>query len=385
MKIQKKEDNLNPEINFIKQKFCEYYQRKKVAPPMGMERREFGFGNDRKIDYRHMAFKTASELEKYFITQTPLYASCSAAYYEFPEGRPMPKKGFIGADLVFEFDAECKHNAIACEECLEEVKKETVRLIEEFLIPDFGFKKEEIRTVFSGARGYHIYVYDEATKQLDGSARRQIIDYIQGRGISDCDINKNVIFKEKLRGGKPDSGGWVGKYVRTFRKLVENSEVKQLRKKGLVKSAAAGTPEQKEEILKQIDNGTYFRTYLVENKGILKIPEMAGILKKEMIDTKAEVDQLLTLDIYRLVRMPSTLHGGTGMVCTDAKNMDAFHPFKDAVVFGDTAVKVKLAKDVPAFVLKDQTFGPFKAEEIKELPEFAAVFLVCKELAKVVA
>lgn len=328
-----------------------------------MEKREFGFGNDKKIDYRHYAFKNHMDLENYFMTQGPLYASASVAYYEFPDGRPMEKKKLLGADLVFEFDAECKEPVI-CEKCLDEVKQETTRLIEDFLIPDFGFGKDEIRTCFSGSRGYHIYVYNDAVRQLDGASRRQIVDYIQARGINQ---------KAVLQNASLESGGWKGRLARIAYDFVEKTEVKDFRKAGLVKVAASKTPERKEEILAAISSGKY---------ATITKKTWDDILNEKIVHLSSNVDQLVTLDVHKLMRLPSTIHGGAGLLCMDVKSLDAFHPFRDAVVFGDQPLKVKVIKDVPAFIMKEQTFGPFRAEEVKELPEFAAMHLLCRELAR---
>ena len=370
---EKKAKQMNPEINFIKQKFKEYYQKKKVVPPPDMERREYGFGNDKKIDYRHFAFKKDSELQEYFITQTPLYASCSVAYYEFPAARPMENKHLQGADLVFEFDAECAHEP-TCIECLEKVKEETIKLIEEFLIPDFGFKKEEIKTYFSGARGYHIYVRSDTVKQLDSNARRQIVDYIQGRGID---------LKKILQGATPQSGGWKGKIAKLIYEFVEKTEPTNFRKVGLIKSyKRAGlsklVPEQlqerKEYFLNAISSGNY---------SVIPKKDWEKIIDEKIVHMSANVDELVTLDVCRLMRLPSTLHGGTGLLCAEVKDLCSFKPFSDTVVFGTQPIKIKIVKKIPMFSLKEQTFGPFNENEVKELPEFAALFLICKELARV--
>ena len=60
---------MNPAAEFIRTKFREYYQKYGVGEPADFERREFGFGNDKKIDYRHIAFKKKDEFRSYFIRE----------------------------------------------------------------------------------------------------------------------------------------------------------------------------------------------------------------------------------------------------------------------------------------------------------------------------
>ena len=71
------------------------------------ERREFGFGGwEKKIEFRHMAFRSAEDLRMALVRDRPLYVSASSAYYEYPDARPMPRKHWLGADLVFDLDVD---------------------------------------------------------------------------------------------------------------------------------------------------------------------------------------------------------------------------------------------------------------------------------------
>jgi len=343
---------MNPAADFIRKKFREYYQKKGVVAPDSMEKREFGFGNDKKIDYRHLSFTKEEELKNYFITNTPLYASFSSAYYEFPSAQPMNKKNILGADLIFEFDAECHHDSLTCSECLEKAKQNTQRLIDDFLIPDFGFDRKDIKVAFSGARGYHVYVVNDEVKHLNSDARRAIVDYLQA---------KNLDIKSIIRGGTTlASKGWRGRLARAAHQYAKESTDKKF--------------EEKEFILKKISEGNY---------DLFRGPHSfwSKILSEQVVHLGSAIDQSVTIDISRLIRLPSTLHGGSSLLCKYVDNLDKFDPFRDAVVFYNPPMKIKLVKDVSEFVLKEQTFGPFKAGEEKNLPEYAALYLICKESA----
>jgi len=343
---------MNPAAEFIRKKFRDYYQKKGVTAPADFEKREFGFGNDKKIDYRHVSFKKEDELRNYLISNTPLYASFSSAYYEFPGSQPMNKKNLLGADLIFEFDAECHHDSLTCLECLEKAKQDTLRLIDDFLIPDFGFKKQDIKITFSGSRGYHVYALNDEAKQLNSDARRHIVDYLQAKNL---DINGII------RGGATlASKGWKGRLAKAAYEYVKNSQEKKF--------------AEKEGILKKMAEGNYDLF-----KGAHSF--WSTMLSEQVIKLGSAIDQSVTIDMSRLIRLPSTLHGGSSLICRYVDNLDKFNPFNDAVVFYNPPMKIKLTKDVSEIVLKEQTFGPFKAGEEKSIPEYAALYLICKEAA----
>lgn len=346
---------MNPKTQeFVKQNIKKYYQKKGVEAPPEFKRREFGFGSEKKIDYRHVAFKNEEDLRSHFISHVPLYASFSAAYYDFPDARPMDKKGFQGADLILEFDAECKHATIACEACLERTKQESIKLIEDFLIPDFGFDKKDISVAFSGARGYHIYVRNDDVKCLSANARREISDYLQAR---DLDIKRIIRTGATLK-----SKGWKGRLARAAYEHVKQSGEKKFR--------------DKEEILEKISRGNYDLF-----KGAVSF--WKNLLDHKVVHLSTNIDQMLTMDPSRLIRIPSTIHGGSSLLCDYVLNLDRFNPFNDAVVFYNPPVKINVSQRIPEFVLRDQTFGSFEKNQETNVPEYVAMYLFCKGLAQI--
>lgn len=339
---------------FVRQNIKKYYQKRGVDAPPEFKKREFGFGNEKKIDYRHVTFKNEEDLRSHFISHVPLYASFSAAYYDFPDARPMGKKGFQGADLIFEFDAECNHATIACEACLEKMKQESIKLVEDFLVPDFGFDKKDITLAFSGARGYHIYVRNDAVNPLSANARREITDYLQAK---DLDVKRIIRAGATLK-----SKGWKGRLARAAHEHVKQSNEKKF--------------ENKDEVLEMISEGNYDIF-----KGAVSF--WKKLLDKEVVHLSTNIDQMLTMDPSRLIRIPSTIHGGSSLLCKYVLNLDEFNPFNDAVVFYNPPIKVKPSVRVPEFVLKEQTFGPLEKDKNVDVPEYVAMYLSCKGLAQI--
>ena len=79
------------EMLAVKKIFSEYYEGAQFPIP-GIEKREFGFGNVKKIDARHLNFASEGEFRRYLVTNTPMFVSHSTAYYDFPAATPMPAR-----------------------------------------------------------------------------------------------------------------------------------------------------------------------------------------------------------------------------------------------------------------------------------------------------
>jgi DNA primase small subunit len=87
-----------------------------------------------------------------------------------------------------------------CEGCLETAKREIFKLIDDFIVPDFGVSLGEIEICFSGHRGYHLHIVSEGVRGLTGDGRREIADYVRGIGLDP----KEHGFRQ-VTGHRPDS------------------------------------------------------------------------------------------------------------------------------------------------------------------------------------
>lgn len=100
---------------------------------------------------------------------------------------------------------------------------------------------------------------------------------------------------------------------------------------------------------------------------------------------KLDIDRQTSIDLNKIIRVPETLHGGTGFVAKKIsfEELKNFNAFKDALAF-ESAETVKVLIDkAPRFHLAGEEFGPFKSSE-KELPLNAAIFLLSKQVAQLV-
>jgi DNA primase small subunit len=107
-----------------------------------------------------------------------------------------------------------------------------------------------------------------------------------------------------------------------------------------------------------------------------------NIVEKAMalVALPAKIDTVVTTDIHRLIRMPGTLNGKTGLKATTVglERLEEFDPFYDPVIF-EGRQKVEIT-EAPELRIRDQTFGPYVDQKV-ELPLAAAVLLIAKGVA----
>ena len=402
---------------FVYGKFSDFYSDPStvIPSPTLLGRRELGFLLFKeRIMLRHKSFATISDLKLFMGEAVPsdVYRSC--AYYENPTVE-MDKKGWLGADLVFDIDADhiptscdklhdewacskcgfsgkgvtpeacpiCESQKFntktwPCEVCLESAKEETAKLID-MLGKDFGFSDKEVSVFFSGHRGYHVHVENEAVKTLDAMARKEIVDYVSALGLSllGGEAKGRSARRRRSRGFSLHDFGWNRRLKLGLRDFVLKATKEDLINAG-VKRNYAVILRNKELILKRcIDEGRWSSVKGVSVGTWRKLAEYVKDLESAKIDT------VVTTDTHRLIRMNGTLHGKTGLKKVEfpAKHLEDFDPFEEAVAFKEGTVKVSVS-DVPKFRLGGRVLGPYKRQTV-EVSTAAAVLLICKGRAEV--
>ncbi len=95
----------------------------------------------------------------------------------------------------------------------------------------------------------------------------------------------------------------------------------------------------------------------------------------------AHTDEPVTADIRRLIRMPSSLHGGSGMrvVPLTLAEFGKFEPLRDAVVFSEREIKIEVIPPLkPRFSLVEMKGKSINVVEgINTVPEYAGIYLMC--------
>ena len=100
---------------------------------------------------------------------------------------------------------------------------------------------------------------------------------------------------------------------------------------------------------------------------------------------RGETDEPVTSDIKRLIRMPSSLHGKTGLQVIPMSRgaLDEFRPLRDAVppAWTDEPVRVNLKNKI-SLEIRGEAFN--LAPGVNDVPQYLAIFLAARGLATVV-
>lgn len=404
------------EQEFIQEMFAEYYKTyyREIKPPSSLSCREFGFILTReKMMFRHKSFTTSEELQDFILANSPADVYYSSAYYEHPT-EPMEKKQWLGADLVFDIDSDhlnmpCKREhdfwvcvtcsnsgrgskpsvcpscggtkfkmeAWLCDRCLDAVKNETQKLLD-FLNSDFGFPPEDTMTCFSGQRGYHVHIEENEIKSLDQDGRKEIVDYITGTGLK-LELHGFKASRSLRRGPGLDDYGWDGRVARGVYDILSSSSREDFQKVyGVTKRDAKKLDFNRNHILESWGRTSPWQISKVPLKS-WKILASRGVVKQASF-----IDSVVTTDIHRLIRLPFTLHGKTGLKSMEvsARKLERFDPLKEAIAFKEGTLRIYV-NDSPAFRIGDQPYGPYHQEKT-EIPTAAAIYLLCKRAARLI-
>lgn len=349
-------------ISFLRQVYREHYFKRynMVEIPTDIGAREFGYIPFGGGMVRHLSFKNSGELMAELVRQAPSSVYCSNATYDHPTLQ-MDEKGWIGADLIFDIDADsiptpckvrhewwlctschsggmgpkhsrcpkCKEPTVnqvqwSCQECLNATKEHVMRLCA-FLTDDFGVDEHKIGVYFSGNRGYHAHVHDERFQKSNPQMRAEIANYIKGSNLS-----PSLIPQTKTVGVAPL--GWA-------------------RRIDLFGAKSIGSKRQNQKLAEQV-----------------------------VTANAALIDEAVTTDVHRVFRMPGTLHGSSGLLKMRVQSIDTFDPERDPVVLSNQSTRVHV--DYAAeFCLRGMKFGPYEDTEV-QIPIYAAVFLLARGLGR---
>ncbi len=413
-----------PSRDWVYEKFSAFYKNPRFTfpSPVGFGQRELAFLLFKeRVMVRHKGFASPTALRSFIRERTPSDVYYSCAYYENPEAE-MDRKGWQGADLVFDIDAdhiatacnkihdewkcsnpncgieggfsgkgvtpdECpvcgglkfETKTWACELCIDSTRQETRKLLN-ILMDDFGFDENEIHTYFSGHRGYHIHVENEAIRNLDAMARKEIVDYVSGTGLELFNkARRKALKSDKAYATAFSLGdyGWKRRIKKGMCQFIKSATTENLKNLG-IKQGATTIMKNKEAILNRCLEQNKWGS--VKGIGIETWTKIAEHVKN---NEAAQIDTVVTSDIHRLIRANGTLHGKTGLLKAEfpLKELDQFDPFTGAVAFKEGTAKVQVS-GAPQFRMSGETFGPYKNEQVT-IPTAAAVLLILKGRAQV--
>ena len=385
----------NPSDNRLKKYFREYYAHWKSPVPDLISSREVGFIPFYGSMIRHIGLKNSGEVDAFVKRNVPRHLYYSTAYYRVPDEKKMEMKGWMGAELIFDLDADHIEGAekMRYDEILAEVKKHTLRLIEKFLMGTFGFEEDDLKIFFSGGRGYHVHILSEKVYGLNSDGRREIADYIRGEGLNAEEFRKLGVVNYR------EASGWVNlidqRFTEIYKKYSDGDEsvyedptlLSTFNKRVLIEEYFSRMKTVK-IFKKQVS-----KVHLLQEPGKEKYRYMTkddqAVLQNLIItlqkEETAEIDEPVTTDIHRLIRYPFSLHGKTGLMVypVTVNEMREFDPLRQAINpnLKEKTAKINVVRPVKIrFNSSEYTLTPGEVE----LPLDLSVFIAASRMGNFV-
>ena len=375
---------------YLSGRFGDYYRGTSLSPPPDAHLREWGHipwtpGSGTTM-VRHQSLYDLGDLDTFFADRAPRHAYFSAARYDDPGASTMSKKGWRSADLVFDLDADHLPSVdpedATYAEMLAACKDALDRLLS-FLEDDFGF--EDLTVVFSGGRGYHVHVRDDSVRELDSTARREIVDYVRAIDLDADGLIRTVADRGTTKRVLETAGGWGARvhealveYARDLRSMDESAARARL-------MTLDGIGERRAETIL----GAFERNPEAVREGNVEaggpgVRRLVGALASQVTAAKtAPIDEPVTTDTRRLIRAPGTLHGGTGLVVTpiDRDDLADFDPLRDAVPDRFVGRDIRIECERPATVELNRMSVSVRPGTTT-VPESVGVFLMARGAAR---
>jgi DNA primase small subunit len=284
-----------------------------------LSQREFGFDHDGQGPRdRYNVFTTPEGLETYMKNRAPFAAYSSVSLYKNPAAR----KGWEKAELIFDIDAKdlpvknCCGEGMVCQVCLERARSLVIKL-DRVLREELCVKN--INYVYSG-RGYHIRILDEDIMPEGDPLRASILDYVRG--------NVPVEDQSRKRTGRDQTlqrGGYTGIFKSRLADIIQYAEVRDLRGFGISAKKADDIVERRGDIMEELEAGDDRILKDITKSAYDKFIQRAAVQIASFLDAK------VTVDVKRILRLPSSLHSKVCMKCVWVKDILDFDPLTDAV------------------------------------------------------
>ena len=356
---------------------------------------------------RHKSFSAINQVQS-FLSQRAMH-SCfySTAYWRRPFELKMADKLWQGADLIFDLDGDHLPGVTDRDfpGMLSVIQEQAWSLWNDYLEPEFGFSEEHLQVTFSGHRGFHLHYRDPNLFHLDSEARRELVSHIRGEGV---DVQGGLARYHDL-----EARGWTQRIrdgmdamIDTLRSIHlgnEGSAAELRRLESALKSLQdrEGNTSQRsataikrlaelmdhDQRVKRLKDGKF--ELLGNYQGLF-----LNLLKADasvVLGSAGETDEVVTIDVRRQIRWPTSLHGKSGMRVSefqlarlDPDASNAYNPLHEAFVLGmDEGIELEWTVDDAVAQFGERRIESTAGERF-QTHESGATFLVLKGWAKLV-
>ncbi|MGB2446715.1 MAG: DNA primase small subunit domain-containing protein, partial [Candidatus Poseidoniaceae archaeon] len=355
---------------------------------------------------RHKSFRSENELRQ-FLSERAMH-SCfySTAYWKKPYELKMDDKVWQGADLIFDLDGDHLPGVTDRDfpAMLNVIQEQAHGLWNDFLQPEFGFDEQFLQVTFSGHRGFHLHYRDPSLFHLDSEARRELVSHIRGEGV---DVQGGL-----TRFNDDSANGWTKRIREQIPSLIDklvdiaqeaegSAKIMKDLHLGLKENLQReGKPGKGPASIKKLADMFLHeeRKNSVSNGQISRLGSLQGLfldlVKSDasiVLGAAGETDEVVTIDVRRQIRWPTSLHGKTGMRVTefplqrlDNDSSNPFDALSEAFVFGsDKSVTVEIVVDDAVLRFGNESYDVSNGDQLF-VSESAATFLSLKGWGKMV-
>uniref|UniRef100_A0A8C9YG06 DNA primase n=1 Tax=Sander lucioperca TaxID=283035 RepID=A0A8C9YG06_SANLU len=281
------------------------------------QNREFSFTLKDDIYVRYQSFSTQTELEKEMQKMNPYKIDIGAIYSHRPNQHNTVKSGTFQAlekELVFDIDMtdyddvrSCCSAADICCKCWT-LMTIAIHILDRALREDFGF--QHLLWVYSGRRGVHCWVCDEAARKLSVAARSAVAEYLSLVKGGEETLKK-VVLTDPIHPFIRESLAVVERYFPRY--ALQEQDI--LGRKESVDKVLALMPE---DILFTICSGAKKKT-------------LGQYFEKEIMLQYCypRLDVNVSKGVNHLLKSPFSVHPKTGRISVpmDLKELETFDPF----------------------------------------------------------
>jgi DNA primase small subunit len=361
-------------------------------------RREFTLVLEGDIFCRYTCFKDAEEYRAQVMARQPIRMEIGAVYTHPPKNHNMVVKEAykpLERELVFDIDMDdyddirsCCQGAKLCTKCWTFMKI-AIKTIDRAMREDFGFK--HMVFVYSGRRGVHCWIGDQAARRLSNEQRSAVADYmtVVSGGCNKCRADINFKGADELHPAlqkacevcepyfRDDPNGvLLGQdLLRTGGHLERILDGFPASERATIEAYIKGHPEaSSRDIWLQLEKLQEERAKI---PGSFKEKQEAKVMLKSVMlqYSYPRLDVNVSKQMNHLLKSPFVVHPKTGRVCVpiDIEKVDSFNP-AEVPTIGRLVEELNRTGDVKQTSLKEYThyfdvkfLQPLEADCAKEL------------------
>ncbi|ODM95542.1 DNA primase small subunit, partial [Orchesella cincta] len=303
------------------------YRWLSYGDPDLFSRREFSFALIGDVYVRYRSFTNNQDFVEELMKRNPEKIDIGAIYNQKPSKRdtlkdfiPLKKEFVLDIDLTDYDDVRsCCQGTKVCDKCWKFIAL-AVKILDASLRNDFGF--EHLLWVFSGRRGVHCWISDDAAINLSSQARAAVLDYLtvihggenQAKKVTIPNVSRlhpfiirslamiEEVFEEICN----EDQNMLGKGDKNFESLPEK-----------VRTAVQDSEDRFNDVI------LFLNDKKNENK---KMAMQTALVELKLQLCFPRLDVNVSKDLNHLLKSPFCVHPKTGKVCVpfDPKKVSKF-------------------------------------------------------------